>query len=219
MAVNIATRAPVRAPGTAVRTAAIVLGVAAITGILTPFGETHLPHSIRAAANSSAPWALIAFASVYFCEARGWLAAVLGASSFVVMDALFYLTYDLRGGYYPHHYLAFWLGIAIIIGPLVGLCASWLRSPHSLLREIAVAAPSAICVGEGVFILVHLPGVSTVYAIGCVVMGTLLFAVLAVRQLRRADRVAISFALCAATASGFYAVYGLLPLVLHNVVP
>ena len=162
---------------------------------------------------------MLTFASVYLARVGRMYSAVLGAASFVVMDACFFAAYDLRGGYYPHHYLAFWLGIAIVIGPLVGLCASWLRSPRAVLRAIAVAAPTSILVGEGAFMLARLPGLSTPYAISCVVVGVVLFAVLAGWRLRRAWPIVVSLAMCTAASAAFFAIYGLLPIVLHKVVP
>jgi hypothetical protein len=197
----------------------LVLGVAAVVGTLTSFAEIHLPRSINAAANSSGPWAMIAFASVYFSRARGVFAAMLGACSFVFMDLFFFVAFELRVGHYPHFYLAFWLGIAIAIGPLVGLCASWLRSPRMSLRAISVAAPSSVLVGEGIFMLHRLPGVSTVYAVASVVVGVLLFVILSALRLRGAGWFAISLAMCGVATVAFYAVYGLLPLVLDKVVP
>jgi hypothetical protein len=219
MAVDVVESTRSRLSPRVIRTAAIVLGVSAVTGFLTPFGEAVLPSSISAAANSSAPWALITFASVYLSRTERWFAAGLGAASFVVMDAFFYVTFDALGGYYPHHYLTFWMVVAIAIGPLVGLCASWLRSHRRWLLEIAVAAPSAILTGEGVFMLVRLPGLSTLYALACVVGGAAVFALLAAVLLRRMTRTAVSFALYAGTSALFYAVYGLVPLILNKVVP
>jgi Family of unknown function (DUF6518) len=198
---------------------ALVLGVAAVTGTLTPFGEIHLPRSINAAANSSGPWAMIAFASVYLSRARGAFAATLGACSLVVMDLFFFVAFELRVGHYLHSYLAFWLTIAILVGPLVGLCASWLRSRRMSLRAISIAAPSSVLVGEGIFMLVRLPGVSTVYAVASVVVGVLLFAILSALRLRGMRWIVMSAAMCGVAAVAFYAVYGLLPLVLDKVVP
>ncbi|HEX4442395.1 MAG TPA: DUF6518 family protein [Galbitalea sp.] len=197
----------------------LVLGAAAATGTLTPFGESHLPGPINAAANSSGPWAIVAFASVYFSRARGAFAAALGAASFVTMDLLFFVVFDARGGYYPHAYLAFWIVIALLIGPLVGVCASWLRAPRMWLRAVAIAAPSSVLIGEGIFMLVRLPGVSTVYALASVVVGLALFTMLAALLLRGARCLALSTVACVLASAAFLTVYGLLPLILHKVVP
>jgi hypothetical protein len=197
----------------------IVLAVAALVGQLTPIGERLLPESINTMANSSGPWAMVVFASIYFSRLTGWRAALLALAAFVVMDGCFYVVFDVLGGLYPHHYLTFWVIVAICVGPLVGLCASWLRSANPILRVVAVASPAAILVGEGIFMLTWLPGVSTVYSIASVVVGVALFAVLAVALLRRPHRVAMSFALAVVATAAFVGIYSLLPLVLDKVVP
>jgi hypothetical protein len=197
----------------------IVLLVAALAGSLTPLGEHVLPQSIHSAANSSGPWAMITFALVYASRVRGWAAAVLAAAALVIMDTTFFLFFDGLGGYYPHHYLVFWVGIAVCVGPLLGLCASWLRSPNHRLQELAVAAPGAVLVGEGVYMLEWLPGVSVVYSIASMVVGAALFVILATALLRRPARIALSLGLCVVGAFVFLEVYGLLPLVLNKVVP
>jgi Family of unknown function (DUF6518) len=197
----------------------IVLLVAALAGALTPLGEHSLPHSISAVANSSGPWTIITFVIVYASRVRGWGAAVLAAGALVVMDVTFYFFYNTLGGDYPHRYLAFWVFIAVCVGPVIGLCASWLRSPSERLQEIAVAAPSAVLIGEGVFMLARLPGLSIIYPVTSLVVGATLLGALAVSLLKRPARVAISFAVCVAGSVAFLEIYGLLPLILNKVVP
>jgi hypothetical protein len=197
----------------------LVLLVAAGTGALTPYGEVHLPSSISAAANSSGPWATVAFASVYFSRIRGVGAALLGAASLVVMNLFFFVSFEHRVGHYLHSYIEFWIAIAVLVGPLVGLCASWLRSPQPALRAVGVAAPASILIGEGVFMLARLPGVSTVYAVGSVVAGVVLFVLLAGLRLDRLARVLLSAAVCTVASLAFFEIYGLLPHVLNKVVP
>lgn len=197
----------------------MALAVAALVGQLTPIAERILPESLSSMANSSGSWAMIVLASVYFSRLTGWRAAVLALTSFVLMDVCFYAVFDLLGGYYPRHYVTFWVIVAICIGPLIGLCASWLRSDRTPLRIIAVAAPSAILVGEGVFMLVRLPGVSVLDSVASVVVGVALFGALAARFLRRPSSIVASLLVSVVAASAFFAVYGLLPLVLDKVVP
>jgi len=135
-----------------------VLAVAALVGQLTPIGERLLPESMSPMANSSGSWSMIVIGCIFFSRLTGWRAALLALGAFVLMDLCFYLVFGLLGGTYPRHYVLVWVIVAVVIGPLVGLCASWPRSPVALLQEAAVAAPSAILVGEGVFMLVRLPG-------------------------------------------------------------
>jgi hypothetical protein len=197
----------------------IVLLVAALAGALTPLGEHTLPRSINTVANSSGPWTIITFVLIYASRVRGITAAVLAAASLVLMDVTFYIIYDGLGGHYPHRNLAFWIVIAVCVGPVVGLCASWLRSPVERLKEIAVAAPSAVLIGEGVFMLARLPGLSIIYPVLSLVAGATLLGGLAVGLLKRPGRIVISFAVCAAGSVAFLEIYGLLPLVLDKVVP
>jgi hypothetical protein len=198
---------------------AMALAASALTGILTPFGEQLLPHAIRSMANSSGPWALIAFAAIYITGLRGWRAALLGAASFVTMDLSFYVVFESLGLFYPLHFLAFWMLVAIVIGPIVGLSAAWLRSPVPNFRAIAVSAAPAVLAGEGVFMLVRLPGESTVYAMASLVVGIALFGILSRLLLREARTVALSLAIACAAGTAFFFVYGLIPLLLDKVVP
>jgi hypothetical protein len=196
-----------------------VLAIAALVGQLTPIGERILPESLSSMANSSGPWAMIVIASVYFSRLTGWRAAALAAAAFVVMDGCFYAVFDLLGGYYPRHYLTFWVVVAVFIGPVVGLCASWLRSSRPRLQEVAVAAPSAILTGEGIFMLVRLPGVSVLYSVASVVAGVLLFVALAAMFLRRPARIATATGIGILASAVFLEIYGMLPLLLNKVVP
>jgi hypothetical protein len=197
----------------------IAVMVAAIAGAITPLAYWHLPESINSVANSSGPWVIVVFSTLFFLRVRGWRAAALGIVSFLVMDAAFYVVHQSFGRFYPHHYLAVWVGVGIVIGPVVGLCASWMRSARPMLQAIAVAAPSAVLIGEGIYMLERLPGNSTLYAHASVAVGAVLFAALAALRFTRLRMVALSFALCTIGALAFFEVYGLLPLVLHNVVP
>jgi hypothetical protein len=196
---------------------AFVVVVSVITGILTPIGEQYLPRSIAVMANSSGSWTLIAFVAIYLSGLRGARAAVMGAASFLAMDAFFYLVFSLWGEY-PRHLLAFWIGIAIVIGPVVGACASWLRAEGSLLRAAAVAAPSAVLIGEGIYMVLVLPD-TTLYGATSIVVGAAVFAGLCAVRLRTFRTIAVSVGMCALAAALFLAVYGLTPLVLNKVVP
>jgi hypothetical protein len=135
------------------------------------------------------------------------------------MDLGFFVVFDSLGGYYAHSNLAFWLFVALVIGPLVGVCASWLRSRQPALQALAVAAPSSVLIGEGIFMLQRLPGVSTRYAVASVIVGFALFAILAIVRIRPMLWIAVSVAMCVAASAAFITIYGMLPLVLHKVVP
>ena len=215
---SMAQARPLTLPG-ALGAIALVAGVAAITGTLTPYASTHLPGSINSVANSSGPWAMIAFASVYLSRARGLFAALLGATSFLVMNVFFFVAFERRLGPYSLDAIGFWIGVGIVVGPIIGLCASWLRSPATILREIGVAAPGSVLIGEGLFMVIEQPGLSPAYAHASVVVGIVLFLALAVWRLGRIDRVLISAALCTAFTVAFYLSYSLMPLLFNRSAP
>ena len=197
----------------------LVFAAAAFTGVLTPYASIHLPSSINIVANSSGSWAMVAFASVYLSNARGLFAAILGACSFVIMDVFFFFAFEHRLGSYSLEAIAFWLLVAVVIGPIVGLCAAWLRSPRFVLREIAVAAPASILIGEGAFMVIQQPGLSPVYAHASIVVGIVLFLVLAIGKLRRIDRIVISASMCAVATGLYYASYALMPILFGRSAP
>ena len=122
------------------------------------------------------------------------------------------------GWFYHRHSIAFWIGIALVIGPLVGVCAAWLRSANLTQRAIGVAAPSSILMGEGVFMLVKLPGESTLYAVSSLVVGIGLFIALGAWLLKNERVIALTAALAVTGAFAFYAIYGLIPMVLNKTV-
>jgi hypothetical protein len=197
----------------------IIVAASALTGMLTPIGEQLLPHAVRSMANSSGPWAMVAFAAIYFGSLRSWRAAAMGVVSFLTMDLSFFVVFESLGMHYPHHFLAFWMGVGILIGPVIGLAASWLRADNIVSRVVAVAEIPAVLVGEGVFMLVRLPGESTVYAIASLVVGVGLFVVASRYLLRRARPIALGIAMSLGGAAAFFFVYGLIPLLLNKVVP
>jgi len=206
---------PLRALGSVV----FVCAVSGLAGALTPIGERHLPESVSSMANSSGSWTLIAFVAIYLSGLRSWGAAVMGAMSFLVMNAAFDVVFGRYGVEYPHRDLLFWCFIAVAVGPIVGLSAAWLRGGSPALRAVGAAAPSAVLIGEGVYMLVQLPGTSTLYAHASVSVGILLFLGISLFRLRRFSAVVLSAALCGLGATMFFAVYGMLPVVLHKIVP
>jgi hypothetical protein len=197
---------------------AFVAAISALAGGLTPLGEHYLPGSLQTMANSSGSWTLIAFAAIYLSNLRGRFAAAAGALSFVTMDAAFYAAFT-NVGYYPKHYLAFWIIVAVVIGPLVGLSASWLRSPSLIRRSVGAAAPTSVLIGEGFYMLAALRGASDRYAVASIVVGVLLFVAFAAWRLRTLRAILVSGALCALGALAFFVIYGMIPAVLDKVVP
>jgi hypothetical protein len=191
----------------------LALAVSAAAGALTPIGQQYLPEPLGPLANSSGSWTLVAFVAVYASRARPVPAAVLGAACFVLMNELYAVVSTLRGNPYTAGPLDFWTLVALVIGPVVGLTAAWLRSERAVLVVLAIAAPSAVLIGEGVYYLAVLPDYRA-YGIGEAAAGILLLLVLVTRRARTARLATATAALAAIGAAAFVAAYTLVPAVL-----
>jgi len=128
----------------------VVAGVVVVGG-LTPFGQRYLPDSLSSLANSAGSWTLLTCVLVYLSRTRTWLAALLGAVSFVVMNEAYGVVSDLWGTFYSAPLGSVFALVAIVAGPVVGFAASLVRSPVGLRRVVACAVPAAVLVGEGVY--------------------------------------------------------------------
>lgn len=191
----------------------LALAVSAAAGALTPLGQQYLPEPLAPLANSSGSWTLIAFGAVYLSRARPVPAAVLGAACFILMNELYAVVSTLRGNPYSAGLLDFWTVVAVVVGPVVGLSASWLRGGRPHLLVPAVAAPSAVLIGEGVYYLTVLPEF-TAYGILEVAAGALLLLALVARRVRTVQHGVAAAALAVVGAAAFVTAYTAAPAVL-----
>jgi hypothetical protein len=129
----------------------VVVAGAAIVGGLTPYGQGYLPRMLSSVADSAGSWTALTFGLVYLSRSRTWLAAILGAVSFVVMNEAYGLVSDLRGSFYSAPLGNVFTVVAVVAGPVVGSAASVLRSSSGPLRALGCAVPAAVMTGEGVY--------------------------------------------------------------------
>ena len=134
--------APLKA-GQAVRVAlgvmaALVIGLAA--GAVTQW----FPSPVIPASTSGGPWVLVSFlvaltaAGIASATARG-LACMVG------LVTGYYGVAALHGFPVSSSTASFWVPVALLIGPLTGLAAGWVRSGPPLLAQIAAGGvPNAI---------------------------------------------------------------------------
>ena len=120
-----------------------------MTGAATEWSTLRVPDALQPLTNAAAPWVLVAFA-VALCARWSGEALVLAVTVFVAEVLAFYLGEALRGWTVSGHQLAFWSVCSLIVGPVVGLAAGWLR--HSGRREAALGAGivGGLLVGEAV---------------------------------------------------------------------
>jgi len=204
-----ATRGTARALGGIL----LALALAAAAGALTPIGQRYLPEPLAPLANSSGSWTLVAFAAVYLSRTRAVGAAVLGAACFVLMNELYAVVSTLRGNPYTAGPGDFWTIAGVVVGPVVGLAAAWLREGGPSRLVPAIAAPAAVLLGEGAYYVVVL-GVFGAYGFVEMAAGALLLLVLVVRRIRSAGLRLATAALALTGAAAFVGAYTLVPAVL-----
>jgi hypothetical protein len=120
-----------------------------VLGGLTSLGQTYLPNWLRSFSNSMGGWTVLAFGLVWLSRARSVLGAVLGAVSFVTLNASYGIVSSWRGFYYAPPLTSIWTAVGVVAGPVLGLGASLSRHGTALWRCLGVAVPAAVLLGEG----------------------------------------------------------------------
>ena len=123
--------------------AALVIGLA--IGAITEW----FPSDVIAASTTGGPWVLVSFlvaltaAGIGSATARG-LACMAGMA----------IGYYAVGTFHtipPSSDMArFWVPVALLIGPLTGLAAGWIRSGPPLLAQIAAGGIPGVLIGESI---------------------------------------------------------------------
>jgi Family of unknown function (DUF6518) len=178
------------------------LGIGVFVGVATFFGQGVMPGQWNTLVNSGAIWLLAPF----FVGARVGsrrLAAVLGSAVLLATVAGYYVAAGLAGAPMSAWMTAFWLGVALVAGPLYGLAGRWWRDDRRVLRVIGVALLGGVLVAEGLY----LTAVLHYFWSGGVMLATGFVA--AALLARHGDRLfTLSVLPVPAVAAGF--VYGLL---------
>lgn len=128
-----------------------VVAASALLGGATSFAQTFLPETLLPFANSASGWTLLTALTVAACRARTAPSAVFGAASFVALVLGYQVVSTLRG--FPSNETVF-LIIGLIVGPFVGMAASWLHR-EGWRALLGCGALSGIAVGEGIYGLVR----------------------------------------------------------------
>ena len=191
----------------------LALAVAAAAGALTPIGQQYLPEPLAPLANSSGSWTVITFVAVHLSRTRPVAAALLGAACFVLLNELYAVVSTLHGNPYTAGFPDAWNLMAIVVGPVVGLAAAWLREERAARLVPAIAAPCAVLLGEGVYYVTVL-GVFGAYGFVEIAAGVFLLLVLVVRRIRSMRMRLATVALAALGAAVFVAACTLVPAVL-----
>ena len=187
-----------------------ILAVAAafVLGGLTSVGQQYLPEHLHSLANSAGSWTAICFAVLVLSRIRGWRAAGLGILVFIALNEGYGLVTRLKGFPYGILFENYWTIIALVIGPIVGLAASWVQSKRPALVALGAAAPATVLVGEGVYGLLYVSDTtSPAYWTGSIVVGAVFVVLIAVLRVRSVGWGILSIALTAIGAALFVLAY------------
>lgn len=138
-------------PTRVLRQLLVVVGLGLLLGGATSLAQGLLPIALRPFANSASGWTLLTAGAVAASRARTRPSALFGAASFVALVLGYQLMSTLRG--FPTSETLF-LVIGVIVGPFVGVAASWLRRAGAR-AAIGCGVLSGIALGEGAYGLIE----------------------------------------------------------------
>jgi hypothetical protein len=135
----------------------LVVAVALGLGALTDLGQAWLPQSSASLANSGASWAAVAFVLALLATGTG-RAILWGLLGLAGLVGGYYLTAISRHVPESPASIRFWFLAAVIIGPLLGLAASWVRRGSPVTAALGTGAAAGLLGGESVYGLTSIAG-------------------------------------------------------------
>jgi hypothetical protein len=157
--------------------AATVAVSSLLLGALTSLAQGWLPDAVSSFANSASGWTVVTVLLLTGVRAGPAVAAVLGATSFVLLTVGYAAAAQLRGLFYDPTLFAV---VGVVVGPFVGVATSWLRAQPSWRPALSTALLAGIGVGEASYGLTAVAETtSPVYwwligALGLSLLGTML---------------------------------------------
>lgn len=210
---SLAARSPdvrPRGPGGPVVDAVLrVIGVSLVLGGMTAFAQASLPFVLSPWANSAGTWSLAAFALTWWF-ARSALSSMLsGAASLAALLAGYVVTDELRGFPAGLALMLFWGVAAVVVGPVLGLGAWWLRSRRDALAALGAASIGGVLIGEGISSLLTIADTTPpTYWWGSIGVGVALLLTAARARLRGARAYATAALATAALAAAYVVLTG-----------
>jgi hypothetical protein len=132
--------------------ACLLAGIA--VGVLTSFGQSHLHRPFDALCNSASAWLVAPFVvgSVMATRTR---AAAAGLATCALQVAAYYATAHARGFATSNALIAFWIGCALIGGPIFGFAGKYWRTAPPATRGLGGTALPAAFAAEGLWVYLH----------------------------------------------------------------
>jgi hypothetical protein len=191
---------------------AVLAGLA--LGALDLLAQRTLPYPWANLANSSATWAIGAFAMGFWVRSGRWLPAFGGVVLLVVAVESYYLAAtlvqndDLANLWTASTLL--WLVFGVLAGAVFGTAGGWARGRNRRLRGVGLALPGAVLLAEAAVLVYRSGNVDEVYRTHSLqtaaieaVLGVVLVLLFARGTRQRLEGLAISVPLAAAGFGGF----------------
>src|SRR6201986_4027096 len=137
--------------------ALLVLVVALGLGALTDLGQAWLPESSASLVNSGGSWAAVAFVLALLATGTG-RAVLWGLLGLAGLGGGYYATAILRHVSESPASIRFWMLAAVIVGPLLGLAASWVRRGSPVTAALGAGAAAGLLGGESIYGLTAIAG-------------------------------------------------------------
>lgn len=176
-------------------------------GSLTSLGQGMLPFVLSPLANSAGSWSLAAFA-LALGNRQPRRGALLGFASLASTLAGYAMTSTMRGNPVGPSLVLFWGVASVVVGPVLGVGAAWVRGSGPTRVAAGGAAIAGILVGEGAYGLTVI-GTTTPagYWIAQIVVGLGIVVAISVRRLGSLQPAAICVAFMAVVAAALYISY------------
>ena len=160
--------------------AAVVAVSSFLLGAATFYAQGFLPGALTSFANSASGWTLVTVLLLTCIRVRAAVAALLGATSFVLLTLGYSAAAQLRDLFYDPTLFGL---VGVVVGPFVGVAASWLWATPSWRPALGTALLAGIGVGEAVFGLTVVA--DTTSAVYWVLIGAAALALLVAMLIRR----------------------------------
>ena len=160
--------------------AAIVAASSFLLGAATFHAQGFLPDALTSFANSASGWTLVTVLLLSFMRVGPAVAALLGATSFVLLTLGYSAAAQLQDLFYDPTLFSL---VGVVVGPFVGIATSWLRAVHPWQAALGTALLAGIGVGEAVFGLTAVA--DTTSPVYWVLIGAAALALLIAMLIRR----------------------------------
>ena len=185
----------------------VVGAVGLALGVLTAYAQNWLPQELGSLANSSGSWALLAF-GLALLGPNIAVAAASGSLSLLTLLGGYVVGAGLRGDPSSSAMIVFWVAAGLLIGPLLGLGAYWVKTDSGSRAALGIGAMGGVLVGEGIYGLAYIADTTfPPYWWGEIVAGLVLLLVVVLQRLQEWRVVALAVGVTVLVAGAFVVVY------------